>query len=250
MIKIPHHPALVALLLTLPLAARAGGPVKPVKAPTPAEAQITRQVSEAIEKAVSGAAKQHRWPPATPEITLRLPGGSHRLAECLSGLDIERVDRRRYPAGRLRFVVSCPQPDAWQLAVQADVSVTVPVAVAAHTVSKDTVLNAEDITLKATDIATINREFFASPEGYLGQRALRQIRRGQQLSPSHLSPAYLVSAGDKVIIQASNGEFSATTPGIALEGGYAEQQIRVRNTSSGKVIRAAIAKPGLVTTLF
>ncbi|AJR07792.1 flagella basal body P-ring formation protein FlgA [Photobacterium gaetbulicola] len=249
MIEIPRHSALIALLLTLSLASRAGEPAKP-KSPAPAEAQIMRQVSQAIERAVNHAAKLHRWPPATPEITLRLPSGSHRLVECPSALDIERIDRRRYPAGRLRFAVSCPQPDSWQLTVQADVNVTVPVAFAARTVSKDAVLNAEDITLKATNIATINREFIASPKGYLGQRALRQIRRGQQLSPSHLSPAYLVAAGDKVIIQASNGEFSATMPGIALEGGYGDQQIRVRNTSSGKVIKAAITKPGLVTTLF
>ncbi|TDR73166.1 flagellar basal body P-ring formation chaperone FlgA [Photobacterium lutimaris] len=215
-----------------------------------ADAQIEHQVSMAIRKEVNLAAGQHRWPAVQPEIFLRLPSGSQRLTLCDSPLAIERVDRRRYPAGRLRFAVSCHQPTPWQLMIQADVNVTVPVAFAVRTLRKDEIVSADDIVLKPTDIASINREFFASAQDFIGLRALRQIRRDQQLSPSHLSPAYLVSAGDKVMIQASNGQFLANMSGIALEGGYTKQQIRVRNTSSGKVIKAAIAKPGLVTTLF
>ncbi|MCQ1057423.1 flagellar basal body P-ring formation protein FlgA [Photobacterium sp. ZSDE20] len=214
------------------------------------EAQIENQVSDAIRGEVSRAAKQHQWPTEQAEMLLRLPSGSHRMEKCASPLKIERTDRRRYPAGRLRFTVSCHQPTTWQLTVQADVSITVPVAFAVRTLRKDEIVTADDIVLKPTDIASINREFFATSQDFIGLRALRQIRRDQQLSPSHLSPAYLVSAGDKVIIQADNGHFSANMSGIALEGGYSGQQIRVRNTSSGKVIKAAIAKPGLVTTLF
>lgn len=216
----------------------------------PANNQITNQVSDEIKTQIQQAAKVHQWPAAEPDISLRLPSGSHRLTECRSALDVQRIDRRRYPAGRLRFEVNCTAPAVWHLTVQADVSLIVPVAIAARTVTKDEVLTAGDITLKPTDIARINREFFSSPQGYVGLRALRQIRRGQQLSPSHLSPAYMVSEGDKVIIQASNEHFSANMSGMALEGGYAEQQIRVKNTSSGQVIKAKIAKPGLVTTLF
>ncbi|MBC7005324.1 flagellar basal body P-ring formation protein FlgA [Photobacterium sp. BZF1] len=217
---------------------------------TSAESQIHIQVTSTIEQEIKRAAVQHHWPPAQPDISLRLPGGSRRLGECRSPLDIERIDRRRYPAGRLRFSARCNQPESWQITVQADVSITAPVAFAAKTLSKDAVITDGDIVLEPTDIATINREFFASKQDYLGLRALRQIRRGQQLSPSHLSPAYVVSAGDSVIIQASSGQFSANMQGTALEGGYEEQQIRVRNNSSGKVIQATVARPGLVTTLF
>lgn len=216
----------------------------------PANDQITNQVSDEITEEVKRATKQHQWPATEPEVSLHIPSGSHRLTECRSALDIKRIDRRRYPAGRLRFEVSCAVPTSWQVTVQADVSFTIPVAIAARTVRKDEVLSASDITLKPTDIARINREFLSSPQDYVGLRALRQIRRSQQLSPSHLSPAYMVAAGDKVIIQTNNEHFSASMSGTALEGGYAEQQIRVKNTSSGKVIKATIAKPGLVTTLF
>lgn len=254
MIRLTRNSAtafVIALLLSLTTSAQAAS-AQTASAPTitAVEAQIESQVTSTIGKEVSRAAKQHHWPLTQPEISIRLPSGSHRLAECDSPLIVERIDRRRYPAGRLRFAVTCPGSTTWQLTVQADVSVIVPVAFATRTVSKDAVVTAGDIALKPTDIANINREFFASPQGYTGLRALRQIRRDQQLSPSHLSPAYLVSAGDKVIIQASNEQFSANMQGIALEGGYAEQQIRVRNTSSGKEITATITKPGLVTTLF
>ncbi|PSW08436.1 flagella basal body P-ring formation protein FlgA [Photobacterium rosenbergii] len=217
---------------------------------TNVENQIQSQVTRAIEQEVKHAAAQHHWPPAQPDISLRLPSGSQRLEACYTPLDIERIDRRRYPAGRLRFSARCSQTEPWQITVQADVGITIPVAFAAKTLSKDAVITDNDIVLKPTDIATINREFFASKQGYIGLRALRQIRRDQQLSPSHLSPAYMVSAGDTVIIQASNGQFSANMQGVALEGGYEEQQIRVRNNSSGKVIQATIARTGLVTTLF
>lgn len=58
-----------------------------------------------------------------------------------------------------------------QITVQADVGITIPVAFAAKTLSKDAVITNDDIVLKPTDIATINREFFASKQGYLGLRA-------------------------------------------------------------------------------
>ncbi|MGF1682674.1 flagellar basal body P-ring formation chaperone FlgA [Photobacterium minamisatsumaniensis] len=218
---------------------------------TATQRQITQQVKANIEHQISATAQQQHWPAAeNTTISIRLPSGSHRLNHCTSPLTIERLDRRRYPAGRLRFSVSCEQPQTWKVTVQADVSVVLPVAFASQTLTRDHILTQQDITMKSIDIASLNREFIASPSHHLGLRVLRQIRDNQLIPLSQLSPAYLISRGDKVIIQANREEFSASMSGIALEGGYHKQQIRVRNSSSGKVIRAIVAESGQVMTLF
>ncbi|MGF1702748.1 flagellar basal body P-ring formation chaperone FlgA [Photobacterium makurazakiensis] len=218
---------------------------------TASQYQITQQVKANIKRQISTTAQQQQWPAVeNTTISIRLPSGSHRLNHCTSPLTIERLDRRRYPAGRLRFSASCEQPDTWKVTVQADVSVILPVAFASQTLTKDHILTQQDITMKSIDIASLNREFIASPSNYLGLRVLRQIRDKRLIPLSQLSPAYLISRGDKVIIQANREEFSASMSGIALEGGYHQQQIRVRNSSSGKIIQAIVAESGQVITLF
>ena len=241
----------LAAVLLLPHPANAEQPEQTANNKTVTQQQIEQQINVLIRQQISAASQQYHWPSAVaPAINVRLPSGSHRLSRCEAPASIERIDRRKYPAGRLRFSAQCHAPKAWKITVQADVSMQLPVSFASRTLTKGHVLEHQDIITKQLDIASLNREFIAAPSGYIGLRVRRQIRDGQLISPAQLSPAYLVVRGDKVIIEASREQFSASMLGEALEGGYLEQQIQVRNISSGKVIKAIVTGAGQVTTLF
>lgn len=211
-------------------------------------------VEQALNKHISvllaQTIKQNRWQASDQQIAITLPQGSHRLALCTKPLEITRRDNRLYPAGRLRFHVQCSDSTPWSVNAQANVDLVVPMVYVTRTIAKDSLLTAEDLMTKPTNLATINRDFISRPNSVLGQRALRQVRNGQLLSPERVSHPFIITKGDSVMIEAVGDRFSTSMLGTALDNGYLNQQIRVRNISSGKSIRAVVVESGKVHTLF
>jgi len=66
------------------------------------------------------------------------------------------------------------------------------------------------------------------------------------LLSSHLKAAQLIAAGEQVQILSQSGSIRVQMSGEALSGGSLGQQIRVRNLTSGRVLRARVVAPGLV----
>ena len=61
---------------------------------------------------------------------------------------------------------------------------------------------------------------------------------------------WAIEKNQGVLIRASDGSFSATTRGEALESGAIGDAIKVRNSRSGKVIQAWVVGRGEVETRF
>ena len=68
----------------------------------------------------------------------------------------------------------------------------------------------------------------------------------RQPAPLHLQQAEVVSKGDQVVISAASASINVRMPGEALANGAPGEQIRVRNLSSSRVIRARVKAPGQV----
>ncbi|MCK6263361.1 flagellar basal body P-ring formation chaperone FlgA [Vibrio sp. ZSDE26] len=211
---------------------------------------IERALTQHIKGLVAQSIQQNQWRASGQKIAITLPQGSHRLASCKKPLAITRRDNRLYPAGRLRFNVQCSDNTPWSVNAQANVDLVVPMVYVTRTIAKDSLLTAEDVTTKPTSLASINRDFISQPNSIIGQRALRQVRNGQLLSPERVSHPFVINKGDSVIIEAVGDSFSASMLGLALDNGYLDQQIRVKNNSSGKTIRAVVLESGKVHTLF
>jgi flagella basal body P-ring formation protein FlgA len=62
----------------------------------------------------------------------------------------------------------------------------------------------------------------------------------------HLEQAELVRKGDQVVIVARSGTLSVRMPGEALSKGGLQEQIRVRNLNSKRVVKAQVTGPGQV----
>ena len=84
------------------------------------------------------------------------------------------------------------------------------------------------------------------PEDAIAQSSSRTLRTGQALHARWLSAPVLVRRGDSVTIRARNGGVEVSAAGEALENGKPRQIVRVRNTTTGKVIRARVLEQGLV----
>ncbi|CAM4276359.1 flagellar basal body P-ring formation chaperone FlgA [Vibrio agarivorans] len=218
-----------------------------------ADSRLNDVISAAIEsditRQIEVSQQNNGWQLEQPEISTTLPSGSHRLA-CSQPLEVERRDKRRFPAGNLRYRVTCSEVSGWSIQAQAHFDAQVQVAYAKHTIAKDSLISVEDIEMRTMPLSRLSRDFVALPSRLINQRAQRQIRQGRMISPERVSAPYIIQRGEQVVMMASGDGFSTSTAGVALESGYDNQQIRVRNVRSGNIINAIIIEPGKVQTLF
>ncbi len=216
----------------------------------PENLALSQKLKAHVETLLKRTAQAYGWNISELSVQVTQPSGSHRLI-CSQDVDIHRRDNRLYPTGRLRFTLSCPDKAApWSIQTQAYVDGELAAVYAAQTIAKDSVIQADDLLLGSTSLSTLNRSVITDPKRIIHQRAQRQIRQGQLVAPERVSEPFIIQRGDKVIMEAKGEDFAASMAGIALENGFVNQQIRVRNSSSGKVIKAVVVQHGKVQTLF
>ncbi|WP_235579347.1 flagellar basal body P-ring formation chaperone FlgA [Pseudorhodoferax sp. Leaf274] len=165
------------------------------------------------------------------------------LPPCAEALTVDALETRS--AARMRFAVVCPGTDGWQREWTVRAAVSALVVVAARDVPANRALQAEDLAVerrRLTDLAGA----VTLPEDAIAQSSNRVLRTGQALHARWLSAPVLVKRGDSVTIRARNGGVEVSAAGEALENGRPRQVVRVRNTTTGKVIRARVLQEGLV----
>lgn len=157
-----------------------------------------------------------------------------------------RLESPAQPVGRVTVRVGCETGTTWSLLVPAQVRLFRHVVVAQRPLTRGTVLTAQDIDLRERDIGTLNQGYLTEPEQTLGSKLTRQAGIDQVLSPNQLERAPVVYKGDHVVISAGGSALSVRMPGEAMSDGAIGEQIRVRNLSSQRIIRARITAPGQV----
>ena len=165
------------------------------------------------------------------------------LPLCAEALTVDALDTRT--PQRLRFAVVCPGPQGWQREWTVRATVSAQVVVAARDVPANQPLAADDLAIerrRLTDLAGA----VTLPEDAIGQSSSRTLRSGQALHARWLAAPVLVRRGDAVTILARNAGIEVRASGEALEPGRQRQVVRVRNATTGKVIRARVLEEGLV----
>lgn len=165
------------------------------------------------------------------------------LPACAQPLAVDALDTRSL--ARLRFAVVCPEPDGWQRDWSVRAAVSAMVVVATRDVPANQPLAQDDVSIerrRLTDLAGA----VSLPEDAVGQSSNRTLRSGQPLNARWLAAPLLVRRGDSVTITARHGGIEVQAAGEALEPGRLRQVVRVRNSTSGKVIRARVVDNGVV----
>lgn len=165
------------------------------------------------------------------------------LPPCAKPMSIDALDTRSL--ARLRFAAVCPEPDGWARDWSVRATVSAMVVVATRDVPANQPLAQDDLAIerrRITDMAGA----VSVPEEAAGQSSSRSLRSGQPLHARWLAAPLLVRRGDSVTIVARHGGIEVQAAGEALEPGRQGQIVRVRNASSGKLIRARVVDSGVV----
>jgi flagella basal body P-ring formation protein FlgA len=208
---------------------------------------IESLVHDHAERQVLSYAKGRGWVNFDYEVEPWVPSGL--INTCNQGLNVSPSSRSDRQWGRIPYEVTCQEP-TWNLRARADVSLIVPVVTARRNISRDEPLGNSTLKLSKVDLSRVYTDFVTDIRHVRGKRARRTIRQDQVLSMNQVIAPYLVEENDRVLIQVMVGGIEASMIGIALESGSKGQGIRVKNTSSTRIITAWISGKGIVDTKF
>jgi flagella basal body P-ring formation protein FlgA len=212
------------------LSVAAGAPPDPLEA---VQAAARRTLAEQAERA--GLVE--------PQFDVTVVKPYPPLAACAEPVDVDEVDARA--PSRMRFSATCPGAGGWRREVVVRASVSAKVVVAAVDVAANKPLQADDVTLERRDV-TATRDMLSDPAAVEGLSCRRSLRAGELVRKAFLVAPTLVKRGDAVRIVAHQGNIEVTVPGEALDTGAQGDTVRVRNTTTGAVIRARVTAAGAV----
>lgn len=178
------------------------------------------------------------------EIQVRQLDPRMRMAHCDKDLTASLESAR--PVGRVSVRVRCEGSTPWTVFVPAQVNLYREVVTAIRPLKRDVILSDMDVVLRERDISTLGLGYMTDLNQALGQKLVRPAVVDQVLSPNFLEQPAMVRKGDHVVIIARSSSLAVRMPGEALSDGGFNEQIRVRNLNSNKVIKAQITAPGQV----
>lgn len=150
------------------------------------------------------------------------------------------------PVGRVTTRVRCEGSSPWTVFVPAQVRLFRNVVTAVRPLKRDAVITEQDIAMRERDIGLLGQGFLSAEDQALGQKILRPMVIDQIIAPNFLEQPQMVKKGDQVVITARSGSISVRMPGEALSDGTFNEQIRVKNLNSKRIIKANITGPGQV----
>lgn len=215
------------------------GAIAPLQA---APSALQKQIDEAIQLYVSesqdGSYEEVKVEVQTVDPRLR-------LSECHSPLQLQHRPHNR-STGRLTFKISCDNPDSWTIHVPVVVQAFDQVVISDLPIAKGTHLSAGDLRLESRDVSLLYGGYFKSIAELDGFVARRPIPAERVINAALVDPARMINRGEKVVIIADGPGLSIRATGFAMEDGAFGELIRVKNTSSDKVVEGRITAPGVI----
>lgn len=120
--------------------------------------------------------------------------------------------------------------------------------VLSHAARRDQVITGDMLELKKFDSQPAEG-YFTDPEKLIGRRMKRQLGAGVPIRSRHLEMQWTISAGDRVMLEHNQGGLFVAMMGVALEDGQSGDMIRVKNSSSGRVLHGFVSDRNKITVL-
>ncbi|MDR6236045.1 flagella basal body P-ring formation protein FlgA [Pseudomonas psychrotolerans] len=200
------------------------------------ESFLEERVQEYLLEAGFNARHENQINPLDPRL---------RLAACDKPLTLSQQGTPT-PVGRISIKVRCEGSSPWTVFVPVQVKLYRPVVVAVQPLLRGTVLDTQNVALMERDVGVLTQGYLTSLEQVVGAQLKRQVVNEQVLTPAFLEQAELVRKGEQVVISARSASFNIRMQGQALADGAKDEEIRVRNLSSNRVIHARVVDQGQV----
>lgn len=176
-------------------------------------------------------------------VTVKKPDSRLRLKHCDKDLT---VAARKTPkqGGPLSVQVSCNTDKFWSIYIAALVEIEAPIVHSKRDLKRGHQLNKSDLAIKYSSLHKQGRGGIHTIEDAIGLELKRSLRAHSPLRQASLQAPNVVNRGDQVSVRAKMTGVEVVTYGTALSDGRLGKQIRIRNNSSEKIVKARITGPG------
>jgi len=150
------------------------------------------------------------------------------------------------PVGRVTVRIRCEGSSPWTVFVPAQVQLFRNVVTVMRPLKRDAIVTEDDVAMRERDVSSVGLGFLSSMDQAVGQKVVRPMVIDQVVTPVALEQPRMIHKGDQVVIIARSGSLAVRMPGEAMSDGSFNEQIRVKNLNSSRVIKANVTGPGQV----
>ncbi|MBJ9260439.1 flagellar basal body P-ring formation protein FlgA [Citrobacter amalonaticus] len=238
-------PLVPQIILMLALPAQAA--VHPVQ--HSAREQINAQVLAAASQTLDALAQQQQWHDYRFAFNVFIPTQVASAAPCPREPQVTLASAADMALTRMNFAVSCPGNSGWEMSVAVRPDVFVPVVMAKSLIERNTVLTPDDLQMKSYNISGQRNGLLMRLEDAVGLTSKRTLQPGKPLTRAALIQPLLVKRDQPVTIVSRMEGITASMPGVALKNGRKGDIIKIRNTSSQRVVSGVVEEEGIVATV-
>jgi len=206
--------------------------------------QFREAIHGFVLREISGRAADCQVTVGEPQLPIAVPAGSLDLR--ISG---ERSDE---PLGRRIFQVHLVVNGRYIKTVDAtaDVAGVQEVVMPVRPIKMDEQIGAEDVITERIVLFDLKHPYVTNPADVIGKAAIRPLAAQSAIRTNSVRRPFAVHKGDRVTIEARQGNLSIQTIGVTKSHGEMGQTIIVSNVDSGKELRATVVAPGVVRVTF
>ncbi len=194
----------------------------------------------AYEYALKQAQKSHD----NPQVVMAPLDSRLRLKQCDSELEV--FTKNSATIGNQTIGVKCNFPTMWTVYVPLKVKVFKTIVVANRSLTANHIITENDIKRQARDIGVLRQGYLVDTKPLIGQQVKYAISMGSVLTLNSIRPQKIVRRGEQIMLVASVGKMEVRMNGTALADAQLGQKVKVKNSSSKRVVEGIVEAPGIV----
>lgn len=172
-----------------------------------------------------------------------LPAG-YKSQKCPQALKVKA--NKQLTIGRNSIQVSCPNTSSWSLMLTANIEVWRNVVVIRDHLARGERIQSNSLTLQQRNIGGLQRGYFTSLKQVTGNISKRSLKAGTAVSPSMIDLPIIIQRGQLVTLRVEHPGLAVNMKGIALKKGRKGDVIKVKNSSSNRVLFGTVVHADLV----
>jgi flagella basal body P-ring formation protein FlgA len=141
--------------------------------------------------------------------------------------------------------VRCNGAMPWTVYVPVKVTMMRPVVVLTRPVGRGAVLTEQDVVVDVRNVGSATA-YIDNTAAVVGKVMMRPGSAGQTLNPSHIANSSAIKRGQQVTVVANTGGIVVRMSGTAMTDAAIGERLKVKNSSSARVIEGTVLADGSV----
>ncbi len=180
-----------------------------------------------------------------PEVVVGQMDKRLRLQACQHELQVFSP-QSKVTLGQQTVGVKCRGETPWTVYVQVTAKLMKHAVVSQRSLSSRHVLTESDLTLKRVDVGQLKQSYTTRTDNLIGKQLKYPVAMGTVITQAHVKPIKMVRRGDQVVLIAEAGSMEVKMNGVALSDASYGQRVKVKNSSSKRVVEGLVDAPGVV----